>query len=151
MTCTIFGFESLWTLLGTSQTALGTNLRHLQDVSKNCGSIDVQCIPIEMSMIAWCFMRARNEVVLRVGTIGPITEEFLGNLNKTKYLHVIFIWFVTYFLIINLIWNFAYMCTSLCNITFKFEIWKEHVNCLWLFVEDESIHIVLSFVRNCIL
>ena len=58
--------------------------------------------------------------------------------------------FAAHFLTINVVWNFAYMCTSLPNIISKCQIWKEHVNCLWLSVEDEFVQNVLNIVRQCI-
>jgi hypothetical protein len=69
-----------------------TNLQHLQEVSKNYKIVCVQCILIAMQMIAWCFMRAcHNELTLcwRVGVTGPITEDFVGNLNKIEYMYIV--------------------------------------------------------------
>ena len=69
-----------------------TNSWHLQEVYNNCGSICIKCIPISMNKIAWHFMRARHKELMlcwRVGNIGPIYRDFVGNLNKTEYLYIV--------------------------------------------------------------
>ena len=130
-----------------------TCLRQLQQVFKNCGSMCVRCILILVNMVAWRFMRASHkELTLcwRVGITEPITKDFVRNLNKTKYMYVISHLTLQHtFLIINAMWNFAYMYTSLCNIISNFKSKKEPMNCLWLSIEDEYVPSVLSFVNNC--
>ena len=74
-------------IFGHFSNGAWTNLRHLQRVSKTCGSICVQCITILMNKVAWRFMIAcYKELMLcwRVGITRPITKVFVGNLNKTE-------------------------------------------------------------------
>ena len=69
-----------------------TNLQHLQEVSKNCGRVCVQCIPISVNKIAWRFMRACHKelrLCWRVGVTWPITQEFVCNLNKVENLYIV--------------------------------------------------------------
>ena len=84
----------IWIPLNTSRHFSNggwTNLRHLQEVSKNYGSLCGQCIPISMNMIAWCFMRVchkESTLCWRVGDTGSSTKHFVGNLKKIEYLYI---------------------------------------------------------------
>ena len=88
---TISGFEFHWTLSGTSQTAL----EQIYDTSKRYPRIVgacVQLIPISMNKFAWRFMRACHEELTlcwRVGVIGLISKDFVGNLNKIEDLYIV--------------------------------------------------------------
>ena len=107
------------------------NYNTSKEVSKNCGSMCIRCISISMNKIAWRFMRACHEELTlcwRVGVIGPITKDYAGNLNTTEKLYILYSFsfgVATNFPTINVImWNFTYMCTSLCSIISNLQIWK---------------------------
>ena len=126
MACTISIFESHWTQRHFSNDAW-TNLQHLQEVFKNCGSVCVQCIPISVNMIAWHCMRACHEELTlcwKVGVTWSITKEFVGNLNIIEYFYIVFHLALQHTYLLSIMWVFAYMCTSLCSIISNFQIWK---------------------------
>ena len=71
-----------WITLNTSghfSNSVLTNLRHLQEVSKNCGSMCVQCILVSIKRIAWRLMRARHKKLTmcwRVRVSKPINKGY---------------------------------------------------------------------------
>ena len=91
------GLHNLWIWIslntfGHFSNNSWTNLRHLQEVSKTCGSMYVQCISISMNKFAWNFLKACHEELTpcwRIGVIEPITKDLVGNLNKIEYLYIV--------------------------------------------------------------
>jgi hypothetical protein len=148
MACTISGFETHWTIMDTSQTTLeriyDTSKRHPRNVGACVFSLSHA---ISVNMIAWRFTRACREestMCWRVGVIGPITKDFVGNLNKIEYMFIVSHSALQHtLLLLKRTWKFCMHVHKFVQYHIQFEIWKR---VSWLSVEDEFVQRVLFFL-----
>ena len=95
-------------------------------------------------------MRACHEesmLCLRVGDTRP-TKDLVGNLNRTEYCRYLPIWLCNILSYYQC--EILHTCAQVCALSYSFfKCEKEHVNCSWLSIQNESIQIVLNIVCQC--
>ena len=86
----------------------------------------------------------------QVGVNGPITKEFVGNLNKIEYLHLVSHLALQHTFLLLMQCEILHTCAQFCAVSYPyFKSKKRAYELLSLSVEDELIQSVLSFVREC--
>jgi len=142
----------IWIPLNTSgyfskDTKFITLPRDIQELLKSVCSVSSN-FSKQDCMALYKSMPQRIDVVLRVEVATPITTNFVGKSNKTKWVYIDshLTLHHNFLHTLNVMWIFAYMCTSLCNIKSNFLISKRTCKLFtifcWRWIYSKCTHVM---------